>query len=182
MGYKSKARRIVKDTREPILGNGSSLVPGKEHKVTIKSISVNMVADNTNQIDLVFTDSFDETHRDNMFVFSKNSGDLSYHMKQLVVATAKNGDEVRTIYDGLMTMDLSVIDVLVGRSLLLSTKYNGDYINVETFKPIRSTNNGGNFFQSSETNNTPETETTNNKPRVFLELPSEAKSFFGTGG
>lgn len=172
MAYQSKARRIVKDTREPVPGNGNALPTGKIHKVTIHSMKYY-----DNQVQIDFRDGFDNGHKENVFLLNVSGNDLSNTIKQLITAIAKDSTELRELYESFMSGGSMQ---LTGSGCTIETEYRGDFINIKTIRSSDDNRNDGRgFFQSAPTDQAhTKTPPTSGQSKQTIRLPLTASTFF----
>lgn len=174
MAYVSKARRKTPDLRKPLPGNGTSLIPGKPHKVTIG---------HTNMVDkvivVVFKDNFGESHVERIFRINKNGDDLSGLLKQLIAATARDSSELKDLYDSFLNGDDYKVTSLIGTECIIETEYRDDFVNIKTIRSNNDRDNGGGFFQPIEADKSqPKGTADTGKSKRYLGLSDEASSFF----
>jgi hypothetical protein len=175
MAYVSKARRVVREMREPVPGNGKMLVPGKIHHTSIASAILDGA-----QLHIRFEDAFGETHLERIFILGRSKKDLSFIMKALVVAVSDDVLLVRDLHDRIMDEDFDWLPGLVGKPVSIETEYRGSFVNLKSIRGPDAIDNGGSFFQSAPPNTT-HTETSPNPPvsTRYAATPDAATAFFG---
>ena len=174
MAYQSKARRTVRDTREPIAGSGK-LPVSVQHRVTI----TDMIFEGR-FLNITFQDAFDNTHEEKLFLLSQDSTDVGGKLKQLIAAIAPSSEAMRIAYDCILEGDERQIDtMLMGSACGIETEYRDNFINIKTIRSINDRDNSGSFVQSPEANQTHKTGAANPGERKrYIPVSNDAANFF----
>lgn len=173
MAYNTKKSRATRDTRELIPGSGK-LPPGQDHRVLVSHIQIL----DSQRFVVTFTDAYDNEHRESLFLYTQDGNNLSRLRAQLIAAAAKDSDEVKQCAD-----DPEAMKNLVGRPVIIATKYRDNYVNLDKIKGVTdgSLNDGRSFFQSAPVNSSTQTNTDSSREqRRFIPVSQAAQSFFSS--
>lgn len=178
MAYQSKARRPVKELREPVPGNGKALTPGKSCTVKFTTFipEFNEFGD---KITVTLRNDFGDSQVETIFIYNRELNDLSFIMKQLITALCLDTSEVKSIYDSILDGDLERLGELIERSCVVETEYNGRYINIKSIRSMNDRDNSGDLIQSSGADTSHSGGTTDTERFTgSVKLPEIAATFF----
>lgn len=108
------------------------------HDVTITNIQVVSMGDMPNSAAVTFTNSFDEKHTENIFLWSTQEEDISFKLKNLISSIATDPEDLYDIIDHIRDHDWSIFSALSGRGLRLSLQRSAGYRILRTPRGIEA--------------------------------------------
>ena len=128
-GYNRRSNKradITKQIDNNMLGRYMNEGP---HTATIQSVSVvyKPESDTVNSFTMDLENSFGETHRENVFLWSMSEEDISIQLKQLLASSMETPRQIYDMTSAINDFDWSVLDQLVGKEVGVNLNRSSGY-------------------------------------------------------